>query len=61
MLSEILSNASTILTAIISGMGSLATFVLGNELLRVMLGFTVAGIIGAWFIRTLGNAKSMVS
>ena len=61
MLSEILSNATTILTSIVTGMGTLATFIIGNELMRIMLGFTVAGLIGAWFIRTLSNAKSMVA
>lgn len=61
MLSVILSNAATILTSIMSGVSTIGTAVLENELLRIMLGFTVAGLIGAWFIRLLANSKSMIS
>lgn len=50
-LADIVSNSTTVTGGIVSNMGALATFVLGNDLLKIALGTMLAAMAAGALIR----------
>lgn len=50
-LEDIVSNSTTVTGGIVSNMGALATFVLGNDLLKIALGTMLAAMAAGALIR----------